>query len=86
MSPHQIGKAVDISGNGLFGAVAGVIDGAPDEIGFQRLEERLDRSVDAPMLVKQIFGWLLAAILQRKECGRFRGRCSVCRIRTSVTR
>ena len=45
MAPHGVVEAVDIAGNGLPGLGAGVEDGAPDELGFDRLEERLDHGV-----------------------------------------
>ena len=45
VAPHGVVEAVDIAGNGLPGLGAGVEDGAPDELGFDRLEERLDHGV-----------------------------------------
>ena len=45
MSPDGIVEPVDVAGNGTLGFVAGVEDGPPDKLGFQRLEERLDDGV-----------------------------------------
>ena len=44
MAPDRVVEAVDITGNGLGGFGAGVEDSAPDKLGFNRLEERLDQS------------------------------------------
>src|SRR3954447_7487651 len=41
MAPDGIVEPVDVAANGQVGFVAGVEDGAPDELGFQGLEERL---------------------------------------------
>lgn len=45
VAPDRVVEAVDIAGNGLRGLVTGIEDGAPDHLGFDRLEERLDHSV-----------------------------------------
>ena len=45
---------------------------APDQLGLNRLEERLDNGVDAPMFVKQEFELIL---LRRVRC-RLRARCA----------
>jgi hypothetical protein len=52
MSPDGIVEAVDIASDfgGRFSPAPE--DSAPDEFGLQRLEERLDHGVDAPMSVK----------------------------------
>lgn len=40
MPADRIIKAVDIAGDGIFGMVARLVAGAPDEFGFDRLEHR----------------------------------------------
>lgn len=45
MAPYGVVEAIDIAGNGLAGLGAGVEDGAPDEFGFDGLEEGFDHSV-----------------------------------------
>src|SRR6187200_2051183 len=45
MAPEGIVEPVDIAANSLVGLLAGVEDSAPDELGFQGLEERLDHGV-----------------------------------------
>ena len=45
MAPDEIVEAVDVAANGLVGFLAGVEDGAPDELGFEGLEERLHHGV-----------------------------------------
>ncbi len=45
MAPDGIVEPVDVAANGLVGFLAGVEDGAPDELGFQGLEERLNHGV-----------------------------------------
>ena len=45
MAPDGVVDAVDIAGNGLRGLVTGIEDGAPHELGFDRLEERLDHGI-----------------------------------------
>lgn len=45
MAPDEVVEAVDIAGNGALGLDAGVEDGAPDKLGFDGLEERLDYRV-----------------------------------------
>ena len=45
MAPDGIVEPVDVAANGLVGLLAGVEDGAPNELGFQRLEERLHHGV-----------------------------------------
>src|SRR3954453_21699121 len=45
MAPDGIVEPVDVAANGQVGFVAGVEDGAPDELGFQGLEERLHHGV-----------------------------------------
>lgn len=45
MAPDRVVEAVDIAGNSLLGLGVGVEDGAPYELGFDRLKERLDHGV-----------------------------------------
>jgi hypothetical protein len=45
MAPDGIVEPVDVAANGPVGFLAGVEDGPPDELGFQRLEERLHHRV-----------------------------------------
>lgn len=45
MSPDGIVETVDVSGNGLGGFGSCIEDGAPDEFGFQGLEEGLDHGI-----------------------------------------
>jgi len=45
MAPDGIVEAVDISGNRRLGLVACVEDGAPNELGFERLEECFDHRI-----------------------------------------
>jgi hypothetical protein len=45
MAPDGIVEPVDVAANGPVGFLAGVEDGPPDGLGFQRLEERLHHRV-----------------------------------------
>ena len=40
MAPDRVVEAVDVTADGVLGRGSGVEDGAPDELGFQRFEER----------------------------------------------
>ena len=45
MPADGIIKAVDISGDGIFGMAALGVAGAPDEFGFDRLEDRFHHGI-----------------------------------------
>ena len=45
VASDRISKVVDIAGKGLRGLVTGIEDGAPDELGFDRLEEGLHHRI-----------------------------------------
>ena len=45
VSADRIVEAVDVTGNGLFSLSTSVENGAPNHLGFQRLEERLHHRV-----------------------------------------
>jgi hypothetical protein len=48
-----IARTVNVPTDRLFGLGSGLKDGAPDQLGFQALEEGLDGRVDAPIEVKR---------------------------------
>ena len=50
----EVVEAIDVASNGLLGCGAGVEDGAPDQLGFQRFEERLDHGVEANGIIRHI--------------------------------
>jgi hypothetical protein len=45
MAPDGIVEAINIPADGVFGFGSSLEDGAPDELGFQRFEERLDHRI-----------------------------------------
>jgi hypothetical protein len=45
MAPDGIVEPVDVAGDSQLGFPAGAEDGPPDELGFQRFEERLHHGV-----------------------------------------
>ncbi len=45
MAPNRVVEAVDISGNVPLGVGACEESGSPDQLGFQRLEERRDHRI-----------------------------------------
>ena len=45
-------EAVDVATDGVPGLGPCLEDGAPDELGFQRLEKRLGERIEAPIFVK----------------------------------
>ena len=45
VAPDGIVEAIDIASNGLRSLVTGIKDGAPEELGLDRLEERLDHGI-----------------------------------------
>jgi hypothetical protein len=45
MTPDWVVEAVDLTAEGVLGLGSGLEDGAPDHLGFQGLEERLDNRV-----------------------------------------
>jgi uncharacterized protein DUF1194 len=53
VAPERIVEAVDVAGQGVARLGPGPEHGAPDQLALQRLEERLDHGVDAPMSVKR---------------------------------
>jgi hypothetical protein len=53
MTPDRIVEPIDVTAEGVLGLGSGLEDGAPDHLGFQGLEERLDDRVDAPIKVKR---------------------------------
>ena len=53
MTPDGVVEAVDVLTNRLLSLGSGLEDGAPDQLGFQALEEGLDNGIDAPIEVKR---------------------------------
>jgi hypothetical protein len=45
MTPDRVVKAVDVTTNRLLSLGSGLEDGAPDQLGFQGLEEGLDNGI-----------------------------------------
>ena len=72
MPAARIIEAVDVLKDGGFCLAAGFPIPAPDQLGLDGLEERLDNGVDAPLSVKQEFELIL---LRRVRC-RLRARCT----------
>ena len=52
MPAARIIEAIDVLKYGGFCLAAGFPRPAPDQLSLNRLEERLDNGIDAPMLVK----------------------------------
>jgi hypothetical protein len=50
--PDRVVETIDVAADGLLGIPACFEHGALDEFRLQRLEERLDHGVDAPIPVK----------------------------------
>jgi hypothetical protein len=76
MAPDRIVESVDVAPDRLLGFSPALEDGAPDQLEFQSLEEGLDNSVDAPMLVKRLSRGVLPFFWRRRGFGRFPARCS----------
>ena len=72
MFTARIVDVVDVLEQGDLDRAACEPEPAPDHLGLDRLEERLDGSVEAPILVK----WRFGLVLGRKTGCRFRKRYS----------
>ena len=72
MPAARVIEAVDVLKDAGFGLAAGFPRPGPDQLRLNRLEERLENGVDAPMFVKREFELIL---LRRVRC-RLRARCT----------
>jgi hypothetical protein len=54
MTPDGVVKAIDVTPKCVLGLGSGLENGAPDQFGFQGLEEGLDNGIDAPIEVKRL--------------------------------
>ena len=72
MPAARVIEAVDVLKDAGFGLATGFPTPAPEQLGLDGLEERLDNGVDAPMFVKREFELIL---LRRVRC-RLRARCT----------
>ena len=72
MPAARVIEAVDVLKDAGFGLATVFPCPAPEQLGLDGLEERLDNGVDAPMFVKREFELIL---LRRVRC-RLRARCT----------
>lgn len=73
MAAARIVETVDVFEDGDFGITTRSPGSLPQQRGLDRLEECLDRRVDAPMFVKR----QESGSVRCTELGIFRGRCIV---------
>ena len=58
MTPDGIVEAVDVAPDGVLGLGPSLEDGAPDQLGFQGLEEGLDNRVVVAISLPDIEIWM----------------------------